>query len=279
MSALRGRHIELWVEAREGQPAVNPVMSLLLERLAGAGARATVRVPEDDVADTTARAPDLVLLKSATTLAVSLAVAEQARGTRTLNHADATLRAHDKAAAIARLAAAGVPVPETWLVAPGGGRPADPADRGGWIGKPTRGVHGRGITRHAAFPAAADLAPVTPPAVARMLDDGTRLAQRQVGTGEDDIKVYVAGRRQFAGRKAFGPSSYTDDRIAPVTLDAAVADAVHASGEALGLTLFGVDLREHDGRIAVIDVNPFPGYRGFPDAVGPILHDIREALR
>ena len=40
--------LELWVEARAGQAAVNPVIASLVRHLAGDGGPATVRVPELD---------------------------------------------------------------------------------------------------------------------------------------------------------------------------------------------------------------------------------------
>ena len=119
MNTLQGRSIELWVEARDGVPAVNPVMQALLDGLEAARAKTTVRVPEHEIVDPrrllSQQLPDLVLLKSATTLALSWAMADETAGVRFLNTASATVRAHDKAATVARLAAAGLPVPSTFL--------------------------------------------------------------------------------------------------------------------------------------------------------------------
>ncbi len=52
-----------------------------------------------------------------------------------------------------------------------------------------------------------------------------------------------------------------------------------AVGEALKLRCFGVDLRFLDGRPVIIDANPFPGYRGFPDAVPALRGEIERALK
>jgi glutathione synthase/RimK-type ligase-like ATP-grasp enzyme len=117
MSGLAGCRIELWVEARGGTAAVNPIMRTLLDGLVADGAAVAVRVPEHDVVAPDAPRPDLVLLKSATSLSLALALAEEARGVRCLNGARATWAAHDKAAVVATLAAAGVPVPLTLLTA------------------------------------------------------------------------------------------------------------------------------------------------------------------
>lgn len=280
---LHGRQIELWVEAREGRPAVNPIMRALLGALEQAGANTAVRVPEREIADpmrlTREAPPDLVLLKSATTLALSLAVADEAHGVRFLNGALTTLRAHDKAATVARLAAAGLPTPPTWLR----GMTHAPADlphgsSGGWVVKPVRGVHGRGVTTHATLVEA--LAVPAEPGTAHgyVVDDGTRLMQACIGGDEPDLKVYVAGERIFAGYKRFSAESYASNAIAPLRLDDRIVEVVLAAGATLDLRCFGVDLRFEGDRPVIIDANPFPGYRGFPDAVNALLREIEQRL-
>lgn len=269
----RGPRIELWVEERGGEPAVNPVMRKLLSVLAAGGAEVFVRVPEREAGDRAER-PDLILLKSATDLALSRAVAAEASGTRFLNGARATRRAHDKAAAVAALAAAGLPVPATFLFSEDGG--GIPLPEGDLVSKPVRGVHGRGVAFH-------DGRGVTRPreeeaGASFVADDGTRLLQRRIGGDEPDLKVYVADGRPFAGRKHFSAGSYATDQIQPVQLDRMTEDIVLGTGDALGLLLFGVDLRFDDGEAFVIDANPFPGFRGFPEAVGALKAEVGRAL-
>lgn len=279
---LSEKRVELWVEPRDGVPAVNPIMRDLLDELAGAGARTVVRVPEHEVHDPMQllgeRLPDLVLLKSATTLALSVAVADEAHGVRFLNGARATLRAHDKAATVARLAAAGLPVPETHIVEEAAAKVPPPEMRGEWITKPTRGVHGRGVGVYPDLASAVHTRPVLDAQGSWVVDDGTRLIQRRVGGEEADVKVYVANDRCFAGSKAFGPVSYRADRIEPLGLDRDATEMVLAAGEALGLRCFGVDLRYGDGRPTIIDANPFPGYRGFRKAVPALRSEIERVL-
>ncbi len=84
---IPGCRIELWVEERGGEPAVNPIMRSLLRALAADGARVSVEVPERKVHDPSGHGqnPDLVLLKSATDLALSRAVAAEAGGMLCLN--------------------------------------------------------------------------------------------------------------------------------------------------------------------------------------------------
>jgi ribosomal protein S6--L-glutamate ligase len=283
LSPLSGKHIELWVEARGGVAAINPVMRTLVQELEAAGAMADVRVPEHEVVDPEnmldAPPPDLVLLKTATTLSLSLALADETHGARFLNSARDTMRVHDKAATVARLAAAGLPVPETFLLQPGANDEVPPSGAGGmWVAKPTRGVHGRGVAVYRTFPATLDGAATLDANGSYVVDDGTRLVQHGIGGAEDDLKIYAAGERLFAGFKPFSPESYAANEIEAVTLDAQTEEIIHAVGEALGLRLFGVDLRFEDGQPVVIDANPFPGYRGFREALPALRAEIERAL-
>jgi ribosomal protein S6--L-glutamate ligase len=289
LSALAGRRLELWVEARDGGPAVNPVLHALLQDLAETGADLRVRVPEAEIVaaggPSRGERPDLVLLKTPGALALALASAVEASGVPCLNPAPATLRAQDKGATVARLAAAGLPVPATFLSAgsdPGAESSASAVDRSvAWVSKPTRGVHGYGVAFHESFREALEHREASRPAGegGYVTDEGTRLVQRRVGAGEPDVKVYVAGGEVFAGAKPFGPRSYREDAITPYPLPAAQRELVLAAGEALGLRLFGVDLRTGAGGPALVDVNPFPGYRGFPDAVPALRREVQRALR
>jgi ribosomal protein S6--L-glutamate ligase len=276
----RGYVIELWVEPRDGRPAVNPVMRRLLEDLAAAGAEVRVRVPEHEVHDVALlgeRMPDLILLKTATALGISLAVAMEAQGVRCLNPAYLSSRMHDKAAIVARLAAAGLPVPETWLL--NAAQAAVPkltsAAASGWVTKPVRGIHGSGVQLHDSLPERLE-----PPAQPQsyIVDDGTWLIQERIGGAEPDVKVYVAGEAIFAGTKQFSATSYTTDAVVPLELDAATTEIVLEVGEMLGVRLYGVDLRLANGRPLIIDVNPFPGYRGFPDALPALRAEIERVL-
>jgi len=259
--------VELWVEQRDGVPAVNPVVRLLLDDLAADGHPVRVRVPE--------REPDLdpvdvVLLKTPTTLALALAATAEAGGARVANPAPASRAAGDKAFVVARLAAAGLPVPESHLRDPAG-PPAAPPAGPGWVTKPVLGWHGGGVLVHADAAAALGPGGCAPAVPGALVDDGTRLLQRRVGGGEPDVKAYVAGEHVFAAEKAFDRSSFARDEVRAVELDAAADAVVRSAGEVLGLRLYGVDLRRGDAGPVVVDVNPFPGYRGFPAAAAAAL--------
>lgn len=280
MTRVRGKCIELWVEERDGVAAVNPTIRLLLDGLVTEGASVTVVVPEREVTGPEITNPrphaDLVVLKTSTSLALSKAIAAESRGGAFLNGARSSWRASDKAAVIARLAAAGLPVPATYLTTAGGATEATPTDRDGqWVSKPVIGVHGRGVAIHHSFP---DSLPPDPLPPGYVVDDGTRLVQRHVGGEVADLKVYVAGGRCFAGRKLFHADSFRSSAVDPVALPPDWIAVVVGAGGAIELSCYGVDLRERDGEVVIIDVNPFPGYRGFPEAVEALRTDIAAAL-
>ena len=279
--------LELWVEAREGLPAVNPVMASLLRHLSADGRPVTVRVPElDPLGQVRGPRPDLVLLKTVTTLALSLAVADEAAGGTFLNPAAATSAAGDKAAVLARLSSAGVPVPASYLIDPngrsgddGGADPSAPEADDHWVSKPVFGWHGTGVCFHETLTDALAANGTAPVGDGWLVDDGTRVVQRRVGADEPDLKVYVAGERMFAAAKAFSSTSFASNEMRPVELDTMQRDIVRAAGQALGLRLFGVDLRTDMGAPVVIDVNPFPGFRGFAEAMPALLTEIDRACR
>jgi len=279
---LAGRRIELWVESRDGAPAVNPIMQTLIDRLHVDGVTTTVRAPDREMIDVDelgwrpSTVPDLILLKSATSVALAMAVAAEASGVQCLNHAFPTLRAHDKAATVARLHAAGLPVPATTLVQPTSpGRPPDPDGR--WVSKPVRGIHGRGVQFHESFPLRIDVdTAVNDSCVA---DDGTFIVQRRIGAEEPDVKVYVADRCCFVATKSFHATSFQSDQLQRRVLDAASTELVLAVGDTLDLPCFGIDLRSDDNdELVIIDANPFPGYRGCPDAVSALRREVERAL-
>jgi ribosomal protein S6--L-glutamate ligase len=157
----------------------------------------------------------------------------------------------DKALTAARLRAAGIPAPQTWLT-------ADPMtlapllDRTSLVIKPLRGLHGRGVQRVRNLPEL-EAVPRGEPLV----------AQEYVPGPGRDLKLYLVGDKVFAVRKPFSATSYVRDGESCRPPDAAREIALEC-GRALGLGLYGLDLV--DGPV-VVDVNYFPGYRGVPDPV------------
>ena len=273
MRGLRGARVELWVDDRAGGPAVNPVMQALLAELHAGGAVTRVRVPEHEVAAAEEReAADLVLLQSSGPLGLARARAGELHGLRCLNGAAVTVRALDKAAVVGRLAAAGVPLPATWLLpAPSAsGAIRTGPGRQDWVAKPVLQAGGTGI--------GFGDSPARAIAAARGGEEPL-LLQNEIGEGPD-LKVCVAGEALFAGWMRWDRGSYLRSEVEPTALGTHEQAIVRRVGAALGLRCYGLALRlEADGAPRVVDARPFPGYRGFPEAVEPLLGEVERALR
>jgi glutathione synthase/RimK-type ligase-like ATP-grasp enzyme len=271
---LRGAVIDLWVDDRSGRPRVTSVMQALFAELHASGAVTRVRVPEHEVAAAEGReAADLVLLQSSGPLGLARARAGEVHGLRCLNGAAVTVRALDRAAVIGRLAAAGVPLPATFLLPASSASGAIRAGhaRQGWVVKPVFGAGGNGI--------GFGDSPARAIAAARGVGEEPLLLQNEIGEGPD-LKVCVAGEALFAGWKRWDPGSYLRSEVEPTALGTHEQAIVRRVGAALELRCYGVTLRlEADGSPRVVDAKPFPGYRGFPEAVGSLLGEVEEALR
>jgi len=247
---------------RRVPPVPSPVLVEVERRLRRDGfvvdeviAEEVVQRPEEMRVD-----HDLYVLKSHTELTLSLAGALDARGARTVNpyrHCQVT---QDKIQVVARLQAAGVPFPSSWVT----GRLellAPLLAKHPLVIKPHRGHRGVGIVV-VRDPAALMALPSSPTPV---------VVQEFVPGPSEDLKVYVVGRAVFAVRKPFSPMSFTQPGH-PVPVDANLRDIAWRIGNVLGLGLYGFDVVESDRGPVVVDVNYFPGYKGVPD-VAPLVAD------
>jgi ribosomal protein S6--L-glutamate ligase len=84
-----------------------------------------------------------------------------------------------------------------------------------------------------------------------------------------DIKVWVIGSDLSAARRRSALESTdksSDELLPPADLPADWTRTARDAGAALGLRLYGVDLLITGGWPVVVDINPFPGFRG---AQGP----------
>jgi ribosomal protein S6--L-glutamate ligase len=80
-----------------------------------------------------------------------------------------------------------------------------------------------------------------------------------------DIKVWVIGADLSAARRRSALESTdksSDEFLDPADLPAEWTRTARDAGAALGLQLYGVDLLITGGRPVVVDLNPFPGFRG-----------------
>jgi ribosomal protein S6--L-glutamate ligase len=91
------------------------------------------------------------------------------------------------------------------------------------------------------------------------------VAQEFAANDGFDIKVWVIGADLSAARRRSALESVdktADERLDPADLPAEWVRTARDAGAALGLQLYGADLLIADGRPVVVDVNPFPGFRG-----------------
>jgi ribosomal protein S6--L-glutamate ligase len=228
------------------------VARLLGER----GAEVELVYPEERVTDLRAlvAAHDLYVLKSGTEAALSLAGALDAAGAAVLNPYRVAAACRDKVVGTKMLAAAGVPVPETYVTAKPG-LLAPLLEGGPLVLKPYRGSQGVGIrivrTR-------TDLA---------QLEDYGRpiLAQRYHEPHGRDRKLYRIGDEIFGVARVWPARTYDQKLGEAFTVEPELRELVLRCGEPFGISLYGVDVIIGD-RPYVVDMSSFPGFKGVPDA-------------
>ena len=246
-------------------PGRNPLLPPLARALAARGAELSVWDPTGCfLLPPEAPSADLYLLKGDHPGVLTAGACLADAGARVLNSLDATLLATDKARALARVAAHGVPVPSTVVV--GDRRALAVALRAGpRIVKPVRGAHGSGV---------------------QLLDqgqqadagDGPWLVQEPVGDGGRDLKVYGVGDRCAVRAMRFTPGVVDAPREA-VTPPDGLQDLARTAAGACGLTCWGADfLLGPDGPV-LVDLNAFPGYRSVDEAPQWIADAALDALR
>ncbi|HVL97671.1 MAG TPA: hypothetical protein VM324_00040 [Egibacteraceae bacterium] len=212
-------------------------------------------VSEADVQDT------LYVLRHADESALTIGALLHDAGARTLNPYPAVATCRDKAATAARLAAAGLPVPEGWFVAEPGGI-GDLLDGGAVIVKPNRGSKGTGVT---VVGNAAELGAVAG-------NDGPFLVQRYHRPEGLDRKLYRIGDDVFCVGRRFPVATAADKQGALLNVDDKLRRIAIGVGEAIGIDIFGADVVYSGGRPWLVDVSSFPGFKGVPDA-GRLLAD------
>lgn len=192
----------------------------------------------------------------------------QARGTAIVNTPKALETAIDKYLSLARLAAAGVPVPRT-IVAQDAGAIRDAWETLGHdaVVKPLFGSCGRGMARVAS---AEDLV--------RLLDgvaaEGTTTyLQEFIPHGGWDARILVLGDESFAMRRRSESDWRTNLALGgsaePFDPPSAWLDLARRAASVLDVAVAGVDLLPgRDGEPVVLEVNAVPGWRGLEGATG-----------
>jgi ribosomal protein S6--L-glutamate ligase len=239
----------------------SPLMAEVLALLAQWNAKVDVVHPDENAAPLSAlRAEhDLYVLKAQTELSHSIAGALHAVGAPILNPWPVAVMMKDKVAALRRLAAAGVPMPETWLVS-SAQRLAALLEDGPLVIKPSRASKGRGARIVWDADELED---------AILPGGGPLLAQRYRkpdGPDEADRKIYCIGGQLFGVLRRLPARTLREKCGEPFTITKELRDIAMRCADAFGVELFGVDLILRDGNPYVVDIHAFPGFKGVPDA-------------
>jgi ribosomal protein S6--L-glutamate ligase len=211
--------------------------------------------------------PDVVLLKSRSPEARRVARTAEEAGSLVVNPPAATGTALDRTATAEAFRRAGVPAPRTWSV------PAlrELAANGRALPWPlvvksrisSRGDLVRLVTGRTQL---LDLLPEW--------GDEPVAAQEFAANDGFDIKVWVIGADLSAARRRSALESTdksSDEFLDPAGLPVEWTRTARDAGAALGLQLYGVDLLIAEGRPVVVDLNPFPGFRGADHPAASLL--------
>ena len=212
---------------------------------------------------------DLYVLKQISGIPMSIAGALHAQGAAIVNPYPVTVALRDKVIAARILAAAGAPMPVTYVVSqPDLLTPL--LDRGPLVVKPFDGTCGLGVrVVHTEAELLADARPEhKPPPI---------LAQRYHPPQGRDLKIYVIGERLFGVRKVFPARTEAEKYGEPFTPTPEQADIALRCGRAFGIDLYGVDLIESEGKTYVVDMSSIPGFKGVPDASSHLASYFRSA--
>jgi ribosomal protein S6--L-glutamate ligase len=211
--------------------------------------------------------PDVVLLKSRTPEARRVAQTAEDAGSLVVNPPAATTAALDRAATADALARGGVPAPRSWSVRALRELAADGAALPWPLVVKSRTSSRRDLVRLVA--GSAELEELLP-------DWGEEpvVAQEFAANDGFDIKVWVIGGDLSVARRRSALESIdktADEFLDPADLPPEWIRAARDAGAALGLQLYGVDLLITGGRPVVVDVNPFPGFRGAREPADSLL--------
>jgi ribosomal protein S6--L-glutamate ligase len=252
------------------ESSLNPVLSTVMEELARqhevavfdarslpAGYGSGPGMPEP---------PDVVLLKSRSPEARRVAQTAEHAGSLVVNSPAATTAALDRAVTAEHLARAGVLAPRSWSV-PILRSLADEAALPWPLVIKSRTSSRNDLVRLVS--SREELVGMLPE-----WGDEPAVAQEFAANDGFDIKMWVIGADLSAARRRSALESTdksSDEHLDPADLPADWTQAARDAGAALGLQLYGVDLLITGGRPVVVDVNPFPGFRGAREPAGSLL--------
>ena len=254
-----------------GKPAKSgSIFSQLFELLRAAGVDIAMHLPHTapDPVPPWLFGADLVVNRGLSLDALIAARRLEDAGVRCCNHIRATLAVRDRALVVRRLVGAGLPVPATVEAATWGDLLAAAAGPSVVV-KTVDGSLGRGEGVLIAEPdGLPDEAPFA----------GPYLIQHRIPADGWDRKLYLAGDHVSGLLKPW--SRRTPDAISkPFSPDSMLVDLSRRVAATLDLDVCGVDIVVGPGGPMVVDVNPFPGFKGVPNAACHIARHLTYALR
>jgi len=208
----------------------------------------------------------------------------EAAGKPVINPARAIEAAVDKYLASAKLAAAGLATPHTFVCQTTDQALAAFARLGGdVVVKPLFGAEGRGITR-------LNDEALAQRAFSMLTGLGAVLyVQQFIPHDGYDLRVLVVGSRMWAMRRG-NPLDWRTNvsrgaRAEPAELDSQCAELARRAADSVGAPLAGVDLLPgRDGRLYVLEVNAVPGWQALSrtldvDVAGCVLDYLESAAQ
>lgn len=242
---------------RRPEPGGRSITRDMVELLRGWGDDVDLIDLHDNATELAAVRPDhdLYVLRSVTEATVSHAGILDALGATIVNPYPITRACRDKALVTRLLQRADVPVPETYVAQ----RPAqlEPLlDDGPIVIKPHHGSQGRDVR---VVWDADELLDLPEP-------EGPLLAQRYYERQGRDYKLYCIGGQLFGVKRVWPARTYAEKLGEPFTIGADLRDIALRTAAAIGTDLFGLDIVISGDQPYVVDVNPFPGFKGVPDA-------------
>jgi RimK family alpha-L-glutamate ligase len=200
-----------------------------------------------------------------------------ARGTPVVNSPRGLEIAIDKYLSLARMAAAGLPVPRTMVAQhPAAIQEAWRSLGGDCVAKPLFGSRGRGLAR---ITDQESLTPLIDAAAAAESAGAVAYLQEFVPHDGWDVRILLVGNESFAIRRfAAGDEWRTNvslgGRPEAFSPPADWVDLARAASQAVETEIAGVDLLPAlDGRVFILEVNAVPGWRGLEAATGTPVAD------
>lgn len=202
---------------------------------------------------------DLYVLKSHSSLWLNIAAVLDTLGANILNSYSACVDTNNKIRAAARLSAASVPIPRSWVTGDLA-QILDAAHAKQFLLKPNFGRSGDGIRL------VADRAELA----STLISDGM-LVQELITPIEEEFKLYVIGECVFGIRKHF-----PTDLREPIIVEPQLENIALQCGRALGLEIYGVDILINGSGPVVVDVNYFPSFKGVEGVARHLTEHIRD---